>query len=354
MTQSEFAADVTQAEAHLDLPIARRLPPLPRLAVPSFPELGARYGLFGVWGIMIAIFGTLRPDSFLTLVNFQGIFNSQSLLLFLSLGLVISLISGDFNLALPGVFSSCMVLLGVLNGNDGVPWELAALAALGLSVALGLFHALLIVKLRLSSFIVTLGTGTALLGVAYAISPVAISNLSPDFQRFASRSIHGFQLIFLYAIAIVIVLWYVYKYTPLGRQLYFVGASRDVARLAGLNVDRLRTVSIVASTAMGGIAAVVGSAWLGSADPTLAGNFLLPMFASTLLGSTAVTPGRPNAWGTTAAAFFLVTGYSGLQLLGLSGWIQQVFYGSALVVATLASSLIAQRIGGSGELEIAA
>ena len=55
----------------------------------------------------------------------------------------------------------------------------------------------------------------------------------------------GFQLVFIYAMALVVLLWYVYKYTPVGRQLYFVGASRDVARLAGLNVVRLKGGDVV-------------------------------------------------------------------------------------------------------------
>jgi ribose transport system permease protein len=325
---------------------------LPRFTLPPWPVLGARYGLFGVWGILIIVFGALRPSSFLTASNFQGIFDSQSTLLLLALGLVISLISGDFNLALPGVFSVCMVLIGVLNGSDGVPWALAVIASLGLAVLLGILHAVLIVKLRLSSFIVTLGSGTALIGVAYAISPVAISTISTSFQKLTNVRFLGFQLVFVYALAFVFLLWYVYKYTPLGRQLYFVGASQDVARLAGLNVDRLRTASLIASSAMGGVAAVLATSYLGTADPNLASNFLLPMFASTLLGSTAVTPGRPNAWGTAAAAYFLVTGYSGLELLGLSGWVEQAFYGSALVLATLFASLIARRIGGGEGVQV--
>lgn len=352
MTQLGVAPETSSAEEFVGATALAPTAPRRRWVFPPLPVIGARYGLFGVWGVMIAVFGIMRPSSFLTVSNFQGIFDSQSLLLFLALGLVISLISGDFNLALPGVFSVCTVLFGVLNGNDGVPWALAVLAALGLSVLLGIMHAFLIVKLRLSSFIVTLGSGTALLGAAYAITPVAVSNLSTQFQLLATRTVFGFQLIFFYALAMVVLLWYVYKYTPLGRQLYFVGASKEVARLAGLNVDRLRTASLIASSVMGGLGAIVGSAYLGSSDPNVAGNFLLPMFASTLLGATAVTPGRPNAWGTAAAAYFLVTGYSGLELLGLSGWVEQVFYGSALVIATLFASLISRRIGGGDAIEV--
>ena len=65
--------------------------------------VGTKYGLVGIWALLIVFFGALRPDTFLTLGNFQSLFDSQSLLMFLSLGLVISLVSGDFNLALPGV-----------------------------------------------------------------------------------------------------------------------------------------------------------------------------------------------------------------------------------------------------------
>jgi ribose transport system permease protein len=329
-----------------------RVVPTRRSRIPAPAILASRYGLFAVWAIMIAIFGALRPDTFLTAGNFQSIFDSQAMLLFLALGLVISLVSGDFNLALPGVLGSSLMIIGVLNGQHHVPWGIAIIVALAFSAALGLVHAFLIVKLRLSSFIVTLGTGTALLGIAYAISNATISTLSPQYESVITHHFLGFELIFYYAMIAVIVLWYIYKYTPLGRQLYFVGASKEVARLAGLNVDRLRILSIVASSMFGGLAAVVGGGYLGSADPSLGSNFLLPMFASTLLGSTAITPGRPNAWGTAIAAYFLVTGYSGLELLGLNGWIEQVFYGSALVVAVLVATLIARRIGGGDLIQV--
>src|SRR5487761_111429 len=103
----------------------------------SASVLGAKYGLFLIWGLMIAVFGALRPNPFLTAGNFTSIFDSQSLLLFLALGLVISLISGDFNLALPGIFSTCMLFIGLLNGREHLPWEVAVLCAFSLSIVLG-------------------------------------------------------------------------------------------------------------------------------------------------------------------------------------------------------------------------
>jgi ribose transport system permease protein len=75
--------------------------------------------------------------------------------------------------------------------------------------------------------------------------------------------------------------------------------------------------------------------------PTL----LLPAFASAFLGMTVITPGRFNPWGAFIAVYFLLTGITGLELLGLTGWVEQVFYGASLVIAVLFSRVVGARIG---------
>jgi ribose transport system permease protein len=127
-----------------------------------------------------------------------------------------------------------------------------------------------------------------------------------------------------------------------------VGASKNVARLAGINVDRLRFCSLVSGSLLAGFAAIVTAGYLNEADPTLASNFLLPAISAALLGTTCIWPGKPNPIGTFVATYFLVTGYTGLEELGLSSWIQQVFYGTALVVAVGVSSVSARRKGAEG------
>ncbi|MBO0728384.1 MAG: hypothetical protein J2P57_03940, partial [Acidimicrobiaceae bacterium] len=94
-----------------------------------------------------------------------------------------------------------------------------------------------------------------------------------------------------------------------------------------------------------GFAAVVAAGYLNEADPTLASDFLLPALSAALLGTTCIWPGKPNPIGTFVATYFLVTGYTGLEELGLSSWIQQVFYGTALVVAVAVSSVAARKKG---------
>ncbi|MGZ3397330.1 MAG: ABC transporter permease, partial [Isosphaeraceae bacterium] len=78
-------------------------------------DVGARYGILVVWGLVIALFGALRPETFLTTANFQTIFGSQAVLLILAIGLIISLTAGEFDLSFAGVMSVSLVLVGWLN-----------------------------------------------------------------------------------------------------------------------------------------------------------------------------------------------------------------------------------------------
>jgi ribose transport system permease protein len=339
-----MAITETEIETSASPSTAVKLPPRRRRGL---EDASSKFGVIGVWMLLIVLFGALKPDLFLTLSNFQTMFDSQSVLLLLSLALLISMISGDFDLSVAGVFSMDLVIIGRMNIVDHVNPLYAILTVLALSLAVGAVQAFIIVRLRLSSFIVTLGTGTAYMGIAFAINNTAVSGVSPRYTQFFSHSF-GVQVAFWLAVGVVLLLWYVYGYTPLGRRLFFVGASKNVARLAGINVDRLRFCSLVSGSLLAGFAAIVTAGYLNEADPTLASNFLLPAISAALLGTTCIWPGKPNPIGTFVATYFLVTGYTGLEELGLSSWIQQVFYGTALVVAVGVSSVSARRKGAEG------
>jgi ribose transport system permease protein len=142
---------------------------------------------------------------------------------------------------------------------------------------------------------------------------------------------------------LTLLLWYVFSFTPLGRYLYFVGSGRDVARLAGIRVGPIRAGSLIASSTLTALGGVVLAGTLGTSDPNVGASYLLPAFAAAFLGSTAITPGRFNPWGTFVAVYFLVSGVTGLNLLGLTGWVEQLFYGVSLIVAVAVSHLAAKR-----------
>ena len=307
-----------------------------------------RYALVGAWIAVIVLFCVLRPDTFETTSNVQNILGSQAVLLVLTLGLLLPLTTGDFDLSIASVLSLSSMVLALLNGEQG--WALlpAMGVALAAGLAVGVFNGACVVLLGLDSFIVTLGSGTFVAGVVTWISDSrTVTGLSPQLSEWViNNRILGVSLIFYYGLALVIALWYVLTYTAVGRRLLFVGRGRSVARLSGLRVGPLRWSALAGSAFIAALAGILYAGTTGGADPSSGQSFLLPAFAAAFLGATAVTPGRFNAWGAFIAVYFLVTGITGLQLLGVDNFVQQLFYGGALVLAVALSQIVRRRAAG--------
>ena len=115
-------------------------------------------------------------------------------------------------------------------------------------------------------------------------------------------------MIFWYGVVLVVVSGYVMAATPLGRRILFVGANREVARLAGIPVTRIRVGAWLTSSLLCGLAGVISAAGLGGFNATSAREYFLPVFASVFLGTVAVVPGRFNPVGMFLAVYFLITG----------------------------------------------
>jgi ribose transport system permease protein len=135
----------------------------------------------------------------------------------------------------------------------------------------------------------------------------------------------------------------VLSYTAFCQQVLFTGRGREVGRLTGIPVGRVRLMSFVASGVMGAIAGLIYTGTTGSANPSSGTTLLLPAFAAAFLGATCINPGRFNPWGSVVAVYFLVTGINGLSVLGFRPFVQVLFYGGALVVAVMVSQLISGR-----------
>lgn len=308
-------------------------------------DLLERYALLLVWGIAVAIFSILRPGTFPTIDNFSTIFGSQAVLVVLTLGLLIPLTAGDYDLSVAGNLTFSAMLLAVLNVNHDVPIGAAIVATVACAALIGAINGGIVVLLGIDSIIVTLGTGTFLAGMVLWISGSA--NISGIDSRLVEwvvvNRFLGIPVEFYYAIALGLVLFYVFEYTPLGRRLLFVGRGRSVARLSGISVGRVRFGALVASGLISGLAGVLYAGTTGAADPTSGLAFLLPAFAAAFLGATSIQPGRFNPLGAIIAVYFLVTGITGLQILGVQSFVQQLFYGGALVVAVALSTLARRR-----------
>ncbi|HXS24910.1 MAG TPA: ABC transporter permease [Gemmatimonadales bacterium] len=303
------------------------------------------YGLVVAWAVLVAFFSIARPDDFPTIGNFSTLAGSQAVLVILTMGLLIPFSAGEFDISISGTASISLVMVGWLNVIHGWPVTLAIAAALGLGIVIGLINAFFVVWIGVDSIVVTLGMGTLLVGAGVGINNLTTAGVSQALSDAVRTNVFSIPLGFYYGLALTALVWYMFRYTPFGRYLYFVGAGRETARLSGIRVDAVRVMAFVASGFISAGAGVFMAGWLGASDPNISTTFLLPTFAAAFLGATAISPGRFNPWGSFIAVYFLATGITGLELLGLSGWIEQVFYGASLVLAVALSRLAA---GGRG------
>jgi ribose transport system permease protein len=308
-------------------------------------EWAERLGLFIAWAATIAIFGLIAPETFFTWANFSTILGSQAVLVVLTLGLLVPLTAGDYDLSMASVLTLSSMSIAVLNVNHQIPIGIAVGIALAVGLLTGFVNGFFILYFRIHSLIVTLGIGTFLHGITLWISDsMTISGISPALvNAVIVWRFLGVPLEFYYAMAVCIAIWYVFSYTAMGRRVLFVGRGREVARLSGIHVDGVRWGALISSGFLSSLAGVLYAGTTGAADPSSGLTYLLPAFAAAFLGSTSIEPGRFNAWGATIAVYFLVTGITGLSILGVRTFVQDLFYGGALVVAVALSQIVRGR-----------
>jgi ribose transport system permease protein len=301
-----------------------------------------RYALLIAWALIIVLFSVVEPGSFLQMANFTSIFNSQAVQVVLTCSLVMTLTASEYDLSAASVLSLSAMLIAVLNAQLGLPIGLAIVAALLAGLAIGAINGFLVVVIGIESIIATLGMGSLVSGLTLWISHSnLISGISDTLVNWVIvPQFFGISFGFCYAVLITAFLWYFLTYTPLGRQLLFVGRGRRIARLSGLPVAKLRYGALMSGSLLAAVAGVLYAGTSASADPNSGDSFMLPAFAAAFLGSTSIVPGRFNAWGSFSAVYFLVTGIYGLSLMGIQVFIQNLFYGGALIVAVALSVLV--------------
>ncbi len=304
-------------------------------------QIGSRFGVLFVWAAMIVGFSIASPNVFPTSGTIQAIVAGQQPLVFLAMGLVVIQSVGEFDLSFAAVLGLAATLVAQLVVADHYS-PLAAIAiALGVSVLVGFINGYLVVYRMINPIVVTLGMSTLLTGLALQQSNLtSVSGLPDSMAAPVNTQVLGLPISFYYGVVLTLIATYGMFATRTGRHMMFVGANREVARLAGVRVNRMRVGAFVTTAFVSGLGGVIVVSGLGGYDPTTSQNYLLPAFAATFLGSAMIVPGRFNPIGAFLAIYFLQTGIVGLQLLGITGWITDVFFGSALIIAVAVSQHI--------------
>jgi ribose transport system permease protein len=298
--------------------------------------------VFAVWNLaillalLIAAFGILKGDTFLTAFTFQSMVNSRSINALVALAVMIPLAANQFDLSAASVLGISQVLANGLQTQQHLPWPVAILLCLLFGGVIGFVNGVLVTRVKINSFIATLGSGTFLLGMNqwYTGGRQVVGVLAHDFTLISSRLGNtGIPATVLYLLVIAGILWLVFDYLPAGRFLYVIGDSPRAAELTGIPVGRCITSAFIASGVLAAFAGVVLQAQLQVGQSTVGQELMLPAFTGALLGATAIRPGRPNVLGTLLAVAVLAVAVAGLTQLGAPFFVENLFNGAMLVLA---------------------
>jgi ribose transport system permease protein len=327
--------------------LARRATPrgVAAARLQALANLVAVYGLLVVFALVMLVFGVLRPASFLSLSNIDTIMVSQSVTAMLALAEMIPLATRQFDLSVGYHCGMAQVLIIGLQVQQGLAWPVAAALIVLLALLTGCLNGVLVTRLKIDSFIATMGTGTLLYGISnwYSNGEQIVGMGLPDSFTNLTQIWHGIPLPALYVGAIAVLLWVVTERLPVGRSLYVIGANVRAAELTGIAVPRHVMGAFVASGAISGMAGIVLGSTLQTGTPSVGPEYLLPAFAATLLGATSIRPGRVNVVGTLLSVLVLAFSFSGVQQLGAPFYVQYFFNGGILIVAVGLSVYAARR-----------
>jgi ribose transport system permease protein len=326
----------------------RQEEPPPRARPSAVRRLGlSRFAIVIVFAAMVIAFGIDIPATFLSIGNLSNILGGQAVLFILVMAVLLPTIMGDFvDLSLGSSLGLSAMTLAVVNVQHGTNALIACVAGIGAALVVGLVNVVFVVYFDNDPFIVTLGTMTIVQGVIYIISGNnSVGIVSTNLSNWVfNNDFLQIPLEFYYGLAIFLVVWYVLSYTPTGQKALVTGQSREVARLSGVRVNRMRTWAFILGAVIAGIAGIAYAATNGTVDPGAGSTLILPAYAAVFLGATAIKPGRINALGALVAVYFLATGTAGLQLLGTANYYQQIFYGAALVAAVTVPKANRERV----------
>ena len=300
---------------------------------------GAQGPLVGL--ILLSVVFALLSPYFLSIRNALNVVDQVTVLGIMAIGMTAVIVIGGIDLSVGSILALSMMVMGWLSNDKGLPFPLAMVLAVAVGAGCGLGNGLLITKAKLPPFIATLAMMTIARGLANIITNGEQIVGYPDWFTALSTQRHlGFLSVTVALfIVLVIVSWVILQYRAVGRNLYAIGGSREVARLAGIHVDRLTTLVYVVAGALSGIAGVVFAARLDSSQPSAGLGYELDAIAAVVIGGASLSGGIGGIGGTVVGVLIIGVLHNGLNLVGVSPFIQQIIVGAVIAIAVGFDSL---------------
>jgi ribose transport system permease protein len=301
---------------------------------PWLSRLGPIIGLLAIY-ILFALIG---PPSFSSTGNLETIARHTAIVGIAALGMTLVIIAGGIDLSVGSIIALVTVVIAALL-QTGMNPLLAAIAGIAVGALCGLLNGLLITRVKVVPFIVTLGTLLVLRGAAKGLAheqkidaPITwLNDLLAAVPRGQSWQLvpPGVWLLLLLALLVAGLL----RYMRLGRHVFAVGSNEQTARLCGVAVERVKLIVYTLSATMAGLAGLMQFSRLTVGDPTVAVGLELDVIAAVVIGGGSFSGGEGSVLGTIVGALIMTVIRSGCSQMGLPNWVQEIVTGSIIVLA---------------------
>lgn len=299
---------------------------------------------------LITIIFTIGTNGFfLSLGNILTILNLSGVLAIIALGVSMPILMGGIDLSVEGVMSLTSVIMGFLVKNSQTNidigfWVIPVVMIIGSIV--GIINGLLNTKLKIPSFMATLGMGFVAQGLAVILSRGAtIPFLDSRFQDLANgKRLLGIPNITIIAVILGVILLIMQRRTPLGKSIYAIGGNEELAKQSGINAERVKISIFGLAGCLYGIAAFFLCSRLNCANPTLSKGFLFPAITAAIVGGTALTGGIGGALNAFIGTLVVTGLNNGMVLMQINPYIQGAVMGFILIGA-VAITIDREKIG---------
>ncbi|NOZ50013.1 MAG: ABC transporter permease [Chloroflexi bacterium] len=283
--------------------------------------------------ILMLVGFSSQSDRFFEVTNLLNVARRISPLVIVSSAVTLVMIARGLDLSVGSIIAATSVFAAYF-ASSGIPLWIAYLGAISLGTLFGAINAFVIVRMRVSPIIATLGTLNIARGMAYLISSSAILVGLPESWDWIGTSYIGpIPTSVVIAAVVFIAFQVVLTKTIFGRHVYAIGGNEETARLSGVNVERQLTILYIVTGTMTALAAIVLSSRLGSGDPNIGVGFEFEVIVAIILGGTSLAGGEGRLTGTLIGAFIVGFLGNGLNLAGVEPFWQYIAQGVVLIFA---------------------
>jgi ribose transport system permease protein len=278
-------------------------------------------------------FALATPD-FLSLHNLKNVCRQVAPLLVASLGQLLIVLVGGIDISTGALVALGSVTAALVAEQYGVACGFAA----GIMAALvcGYFSGIAVSIFQVQPVVATIGMLSIARGLAFTVTNGnSVDKVPPGFSWLGSAEILGVPASVVVAAALTAGVALMLRATPFGRALFAIGGNEDAARASGIPTTRYKPLAYALGAALAGVAGIMFSSRAGSGQPTMGFGLELETIAAVVLGGTALGGGRARVVGVVAGAFMVGVLANGMNLAGVSPYVQRIVLGLAIVALFL-------------------